>query len=144
MSRTTLSTLALALLLPATGFAHVSVRPAQSKPGADETYTVRVPTEKAVATTSVELEVPDGVTIVKVADVESAKHEEKKTGERITVIIWTGEIKPQESATFTFTAKNPATGEKITWKIQQKYADGTVSNWTPATTLSATATAAGK
>ena len=144
MTRTTVSTLVLALLLPATAFAHVSVRPATSKPGADETYTVRVPTEKAVATTSVELEVPDGVTILKVADVEGAKHEEKKTGDRITVIIWTGEIKPQESATFTFTARNPATGEKITWKIQQKYADGTVSNWTPATTLSATATAAGK
>jgi uncharacterized protein YcnI len=144
MSRTTLSTLVLALLLPATAFAHVSVRPAQSKPGADETYAVRVPTEKAIATTSVELEVPDGMTILKVTDVEGAKHEEKKTGDRITVIIWTGEIKPQESATFTFTAKNPATGEKITWKIQQKYADGTVSNWTPATTLSAAATAAVK
>ena len=144
MTRTTISALALALLLPATAFAHLTVRPAQARPGAEETYTMRVPTEKAVATTSVELEVPEGVTIVKVANVEGAKHEEKKTGERITMIVWTGEIKPQAASTFTFTAKNPASGEKITWKIQQKYADGTVSNWTPATTLTATAAPAGK
>ena len=47
-------------------------------------------------------------------------------------------METHESATLSFTAKNPATGEKITWKIQQKYADGTASNWTPATTLTAT------
>lgn len=138
MTRATISTLALALLIPTAAYAHVTVRPTQSKPGAEETYTARVPTEKAVATTSVELEVPDGVTILKVGDVEGFKHEEKKTGDRITAIVWTGEIKPRESATLTFTAKNPATAEKIIWKIQQKYADGTVSNWTPATTLTAT------
>lgn len=138
MTRAMVPTLALALLVPATAYAHVTVRPTQSKPGAEETYTARVPTEKAVATTSVELEVPDGMTILKVADVEGIKHEEKKTGDRITTIVWTVEIRSQESATLTFTAKNPPSGEKITWKIQQKYADGTASNWTPATTLSAT------
>ena len=138
MIRPTLPAIALSLLLPATAYAHVSVRPAQSKPGAEETYTVRVPTEKAVATTSVELEVPEGVTILKVNDTEGAEHEEKKTGDRITMIVWTAEIKPRESATFTFVAKNPAEAGKIPWKVQQKYADGTVSNWTPATTLAAT------
>ena len=135
MTRPTISALFLALLIPASAYAHVSVAPRASKPGAEETYTVRVPTEKAVATTTVELEVPEGVTISKVADVESAKHEEKKTGDRITMITWTREIKPRESAEFSFIAKNPATGEKIVWKIHQRYADGTVSDWAPATTL---------
>ena len=137
MTRSTISALLLALLIPASAYAHVSVQPRASKPGAEETYTVRVPTEKAVATTSVELEVPEGVTITKVADVEGAKHEEKKTGDRITMITWTREIKPRESAEFTFIAKNPATGEKIVWKIHQRYADGTASDWVPATTLAA-------
>lgn len=135
MTRSTISALLLALLIPASAYAHVSVLPRASKPGAEETYTVRVPTEKAVATTSIELEVPEGVTITKVADVEGAKHEEKKTGDRITMITWTREIKPRESAEFSFIAKNPATGEKIVWKIHQRYADGTVSDWVPATTL---------
>lgn len=137
MTRSTISALILALLIPASAYAHVSVQPRASKPGAEETYTVRVPTEKAVATTSVELEVPDGVTITKVADVEGAKHQEKKTGERITMITWTREIQPRESAELTFIARNPATGEKIVWKIHQRYADGTVSDWMPATTLAA-------
>jgi uncharacterized protein YcnI len=139
MTRSTVSALLVALSIPASAYAHVSVTPRETKAGAEETYTVRVPTEKAVATTTVELEVPDGVTITKVGDIEGAKHEEKKTGDRITTITWTREIKPRESAQFMFTAKNPAAGEKIVWKIHQRYADGTVSDWTPATTLAATA-----
>lgn len=137
MTRSTISALLLAVLIPASAYAHVGVLPRASKPGAEETYTVRVPTEKAVATTSVELDTPDGVTIVKVTDIEGATHQEKRTGDRITMITWTREIKPRESAQFTFVAKNPATGEKIVWKIRQRYADGTVSDWVPATTLAA-------
>ena len=139
MTRSTISALFLAVLIPASAYAHVSVQPRASKPGAEETYTVRVPTEKAVATTSIELDTPEGVTIVKVADIEGAKHEEKKTGDRITMITWTREIKPRESAQFTFVAKNPASGEKIIWQVRQRYADGTVSDWVPATTLAAPA-----
>lgn len=82
--------------VPAAASAHVTVQPRASQPGAEETYTVRVPTEKAVSTTTVELEVPDGVTIVKVDDLEGATHVEKKTGERVTTITWTKEIKPRE------------------------------------------------
>ena len=123
--------------IPAIASAHVSVQPRASKPGAEETYTVRVPTEKAVSTTTVELEVPDGVTILKVDDIEGATHVEKKTGDRITTITWTKEIKPRESAQLTFKARNPANGDKLTWKIKQKYADDTSSDWTPATTLNA-------
>lgn len=36
---------------------------------------------------------------------------------------------------FTFKAKNPASGDKVTWKIKQKYADDTASDWAPATAL---------
>ena len=56
---------ALMLAAPSFAFAHVSVRPRESKPGAEERYTVRVPTEGAVATTQV-LEVPAGVTVLSV------------------------------------------------------------------------------
>jgi uncharacterized protein YcnI len=40
----------LLLATPILVFAHVSVRPRESKPNAEERYTVRVPTEGAVAT----------------------------------------------------------------------------------------------
>ena len=135
MTHSTILAALLALVIPASAYAHVSVQPRASKPGAEETYTVRVPTEKAVTTTSVELDTPDGLTIMKVADVEGAKHEEKKIGDRITMITWTREIEPRESNELAFTARNPANGEKIVWKIRQRYADGTVSDWVPATTL---------
>ena len=50
-------------LIAATAEAHVTVRPRESKAGATEKYTVRVPTEGKVATTSVEIEIPAGVTV---------------------------------------------------------------------------------
>ena len=129
---------ALSLAIPVTALAHVTVTPRASKPGAEEKYTVRVPTEKPVSTTSVDLEVPDGVTVSEVLAPEGATHTEKRQGDRIVAITWTMEIKPQQRAEFVFTAKNPASTTSLTWKVHQRYSDGTVSDWTPATTLGET------
>ena len=138
------SVIVITLLLgvPAIAKAHVTVNPRASKPGAEEQYTVRVPTEKQVATTSVELEVPDSITVSDVSAPEGATHEEKRQTGRIVTIIWTKEIKPRERAEFTFVAKNPASGAEITWKIHQRYSDGTVSDWSPTTKLAAAGEAA--
>ena len=133
---------ALSLAIPATALAHVSVLPRASKPGVEEKYTVRVPTEKAVSTTSVELDVPDGVTVSAVSAPDGAKHEEKRVAGRIVMITWTHEIKPRERADFGFVAKNPAAVVDLTWKVRQRYADGTVSDWAPVTKLSDTPAAA--
>lgn len=135
--RRSLIVITLLLGVPAIVVAHVTVSPRASKPGAEEKYTVRVPTEKQVATASVELEVPDSVTVSDVSAPEGAKHEEKRQAGRIVTIIWTKEIKPRESAEFTFVAKNPASGVEITWKVRQRYSDGTVSDWSPTTKLPA-------
>ncbi len=134
--RTTLFAVS-ALALPLTALAHVSVAPRISKPGAEEQYTVRVPTEKGVATTTVELDVPEGVTVTEVTAAEGAKHEETRTGSRVAMIIWTKEIPPQQRAEFVFTAKNPATAGEVTWRVRQRYADGTSSDWSPVTKLAA-------
>jgi uncharacterized protein YcnI len=107
-------------------FAHVGVTPRESKAGATETYTFRVPSEGGMTTTSVVLDVPDGVTIVSVSAPEGATHEEKKTGDRITQVIWTIEIKAGARAELSFVATNPAQGESIAWKVHQKYSDGMV------------------
>lgn len=109
--------------------AHVGVSPRESKPGATETYTFRVPSEGGRTTTGVVLEVPDGVTIVSVADREGTTHAEKRTGDRITEVTWTLEIKPNAVAELALAARNPAQGESIVWKVHQKYADGTMSDW---------------
>ena len=53
----------LALLLPVTVQAHVSITPRASTHGATEKYTVRIPSEGKVATVAAELEVPEGVIV---------------------------------------------------------------------------------
>lgn len=122
--------LAGALLLIATpAFAHVGITPRESKLGATETYTLRVPSEGGMTTTSIVLDVPDGVTITSVTAPEGAKHEEKKVGDRIVQVTWTIEIKAGASASLSFVAKNPDKGESISWKVHQKYSDGMVSDW---------------
>jgi uncharacterized protein YcnI len=78
----------LVLGIPALALAHVSVRPRESEGGAEETYTVRVPTEGAVATTHVQLEIPSDVQVLEVMPPDGATFETVKQGERITAITW--------------------------------------------------------
>lgn len=121
--------IAVLMLVAIPVFAHVGVTPRESKSGSTETYTFRVPSEGGKTTTGVILDVPEGVTIVSVAEREETKHAERKAGDRIMEIAWTLEIKPNAVAQLTFVAKNPGQGDAITWKVHQKYTDGTVSDW---------------
>ena len=124
-----LSIAAIVTFVPSLLFAHVTVRPRESAPGAEEKYTVRVPTEGSVATVSLELEIPEGVTVIDVPHPEGATHEVKTSNGRITSIVWKKEIKPKEVGEFAFTARNPKTGEALSWKAHQHFADGTTADW---------------
>jgi uncharacterized protein YcnI len=124
--------LVFVLMMPvSTAFAHVTLRPKESTLGATETYTMRVPTEGTVATTSVDLEVPEGVTIVSVAG-PAAEHALKRTGDRITGLTWKVEIAPGQAREFSFVVRNPSAGSEIAWKAHQRYADGTSRDWVEA------------
>lgn len=125
----TLAALALVVTLPSLALAHVGVRPRESKPGAEERYTVRVPTEGSVATTSVRLEIPDGVTVLEVEKMGGESFEVEKKGDRIVSITWKRNIPVKQSADFFFKARNPATGTEIAWKAHQHFADGTMTGW---------------
>jgi len=118
----------LAALVPSFAMAHVSVRPRESKPGAEEQYTMRVPTEGAVATTHVILEIPADVTVLEVLSTEGATFETTKQGDRITSITWKKTIPPKGAAAFAFRARNPMSME-IAWKAHQHFSDGTVADW---------------
>lgn len=126
--RTMVTVFGLMLVASAAALAHVRIQPAESKPGATETYSMRVPTEGKVATTSVELEVPDGVTIVSISG-PASEYETKKAGNRITNVTWKVNIAPSQAQQLTFVAKNPPTGAQIAWKVHQRYSDGTSSDW---------------
>lgn len=109
--------------------AHVGISPRESKLGASETYTLSVPSEGGMNTSTVVLDVPDGVTITSVMAPDGAKHEEKKEGDRIAQVTWTVAIKAGASAKLQFVATNPKTGTEIAWKVHQKYTDGMSSDW---------------
>ena len=108
----TIRAIAIAVLLvvgAATVDAHVTVWPQDSQPGARERYTVRVPTEGQVGA---------GFT-----------YEARREGDRIVAITWQQEIKPGEIGEFVFFAVNPMSGEQISWKARQRFADGTSADW---------------
>ena len=108
--------------------AHVTVVPRESQAGAEQRYTVRVPTEGQVATTSVELEVPAGVVVKEVVAGEGYTFDLRRDGGRIVAITWKREIPPKQSAQFEFIAVNP-TANEVAWKAHQRFADGTSADW---------------
>ena len=130
-ARTVLLGLALALGVPAIGFAHAVVYPKASATGAYERYVLRVPNEKAVATTRVEIRFPTDVRVTAFSDVagwqlavltDSAK--------RVIGAVWTGTLAPQRFVEFPFVAANPKAATKIVWPAYQTYADGERVEWT--------------
>jgi uncharacterized protein YcnI len=118
------------LAAPLIAFAHAVVFPKVSTTGTFERYVLRVPNEKTVATTRVEIRFPAGVRVTSFEDVpgwqlevltDSAKH--------ITGAVWTGTLAPQRFVEFPFSAANPKTESQVTWPALQTYADGEVVEW---------------
>ena len=108
--------------------AHVRVTPAESKPGTTESYKVSVPTEGKVATTKVELVLPQGVELVSVDD--AGKPYDVRKGEAgRSIITWTTEIPPGWARIYGFTARNPKGSAELSWKAHQFFADGTTADW---------------
>lgn len=108
--------------------AHVVVTPRESAAGAEQVYTVRVPTEGTVSSTSVELDIPAGMHVMQVASGDGYTFDVKKDGNRIVSITWKQEIKPKEFKLYTFTAHNPQPGA-MQWKAHQTFADGSMRHW---------------
>ena len=58
--------------------AHVTVKPATSDIGSWETYTIKVPVEKNIATTKVTLKIPSGVEFQQYEPVPDGKWKSKR------------------------------------------------------------------
>ena len=130
MKTVVMTAVALALAV-STAYAHVTVQPKQSAPGARETYTLRVPTEKFVPTVKVEVEFPAALNVSSFEPKTGWKIEQKKDASgRLVGIILNGSLGPGESTQFNFTARNPGTEGKLIFKAIQTYQDGTTSEWT--------------
>jgi uncharacterized protein YcnI len=123
--------LGAAVAVPTLSWAHAVVFPKTSTLGAYERYVLRVPNEKAVATTRVELRFPAGVRVTSFADVPGWQLEVvTDSAKAITAAIWTGTLPPQRFIEFPFVAVNPKTDARLEWPAYQTYADGQRVEWT--------------
>ena len=124
----------LTLAVHALAFAHAVVWPKTSTAGARERYTIRVPNERNVSTTRVEIQFPADVRVTGFIDVPGWQLEVvRDSAKRITGAVWTGDLPPERFAEFTFTATNPKDATAIVWPVLQRYADGENADWTGAT-----------
>jgi uncharacterized protein YcnI len=114
--------------------AHVEVTPKSSTVGEEETYTVKIPVEKEVATTKIALKMPSGVEFDSYQPVAGWNFTTQKgSGGKVTSITFEANgqgILPGQFQQFVFAVKNPDNAGKITWDAYQYYKDGSVVEWT--------------
>ena len=131
--RAAIVTATFVVAIPAALFAHAVVFPKASTTGAYERYVLRVPNEKNVATTRVEIRFPSDVRVTSFSDVSGWQLEiAHDSAQRIVGATWTGTLPPERFVEFPFVAVNPKTATKISWPTYQTYADGERVEWTGA------------
>jgi uncharacterized protein YcnI len=120
----------LALLTPAALLAHAVVHPDVAPLGAYQKYVLRVPTERDVPTTRIEIRFPDAVTVVSFADVPGWEIDVRTDwAGKIVGATWTGILPPQRFVEFPFVVVNPRAATTLTWPVTQTYAGGEVVEW---------------
>jgi uncharacterized protein YcnI len=127
----TLLAIALAVLaFPASALAHVVVSPGEVVAGTSATFEMRVPTEEAVPTTRIRLNIPDGVTVSGVERVPGWKIKIIRQNGRIVALRWDGSLPPDYFQRFYFRARVPEAPTTLLWKAIQTYKNGKVVRWT--------------
>jgi uncharacterized protein YcnI len=109
--------------------AHIMVSPPQSKIGAEQRYELRVHNESKVAVASVELDIPDGITVTAVAQPTAGTYTATRTGDRIVAIKWQVDVPPSKYLALPFTATNPGMAMEVHWNVHEHLADGSVVEW---------------
>jgi uncharacterized protein YcnI len=121
----------LAIVPSALLFAHITIWPKESAPGARERYTMRVPNEKQVATVRIEGEFPADLNVYDFEFKPGWKIDFKKDDKgKITGATWSGKIVPYEFVEFGLLGLNPKEGASLTWKFVQFYEDGMKEEFT--------------
>jgi uncharacterized protein YcnI len=129
--RALLISVALILVVTPMAFGHAVVYPKKSNAGAYEKYVLRVPNEKAVATTRVEIRFPADARVTSFGDVPGWQLEVlTDSAQRIVGAVWTGNLAPHRFVEFPFIAVNPKTATELVWPTFQTYADGERVEWT--------------
>jgi uncharacterized protein YcnI len=131
------------LAWPAVAGAHVTVQPDTATAGGFTRLDVRVPTERDVPTTKVQLQLPDGfaeasyepvpgwkVNVTKAKLPQPVKTDDGLVTEEVKQITWSGgSIPPGAFQDFGLSVQIPDKPGKLTFKALQTYADGQVVRW---------------
>ena len=124
-----------ALVAAGVASAHARISPSIVEKGADEVFTLAVPTEKeGVTTTRIELTVPSDFPIDSVAQPPPGwRMQVRSTGsgeeEAIESVTWSGGHVPTgQAATFGFAAGGPD-AKTYRFSVRQTYSDGSVVDW---------------
>ncbi|EAC5599742.1 TPA_asm: DUF1775 domain-containing protein [Listeria monocytogenes] len=116
-------------IIPFQASAHVSVLPSESTVDSWETYTMKVPSEKDVASKKIVLKVEKGVSFESYEPVPGwTTTVDKKNG----TVTWQTEgngIEKGQFQRFSFIAKNPSEEGEIAWNAYQYYEDGSIVEW---------------
>ena len=128
----TLSAVVLfAMLVPSFALGHAVVFPKESPPGAYEKYVLRVPNERDVPTTKVEIRFPPQIRVVSFTDVAGwTLKVVRDSAQHVTGAVWTGVLPRERFVEFPFVAVNPKQSATLTWPTFQTYAGGERVEWT--------------
>jgi len=156
MRKSVAASMILVFMLAFAGLAsaHVTVQPSQVPANSYQVFTMRVPTEKEIATVEVKLEVPADVNVSRFEPKPDWTYTlEKDADGKITAVTWktTGAgLSATEFGQFSFQGKVAENAKELAWKAHQTYADGSIVDWTgapdtdkPASVTTVTAASAG-
>jgi uncharacterized protein YcnI len=117
-------------LAPSVANAHVTVWPRSAARGAFERYVVRVPNERDVPTTRVEIHFPAEVRISSFQEVAGWQLQVlTDSAGKITGAVWTGSLPAKRFVEFPFIGVNPKEGDRIVFSATQTYDGGEVVQW---------------
>jgi len=123
----------MTLAVTSIALAHAVVYPKTSKIGGYEKYVLRVPNEKATATTRIEIRFPAGLRVTSFGDVPGWQIEVlTDSAKRIVGAVWTGTLPPQRFVELPFVGANPKAAATLVWPVYQTYAEGPRVEWTGA------------
>ncbi|MBC1704707.1 DUF1775 domain-containing protein [Listeria welshimeri] len=116
-------------VIPFQASAHVSVSPNESTVKSWETYTMKVPSEKEMASKKIVLKIAKGVSFESYEPVPDwTTTVDKKNG----TVTWQTEgngIEKGQFQRFSFIAKNPSEEGDVAWNAYQYYEDGSIVEW---------------
>ena len=117
-------------LVPSVANAHVTVWPRSAARGAFERYVVRVPNERNVPTTRIEIHFPAEVRISSFQEVAGWQLQVlTDSAGKITGAVWTGSLPAKRFIEFPFIGVNPKEGERVVFPATQTYEGGEVVQW---------------